>query len=142
VGIPDHILLKQGKLTPEEFDMIKDHTLIGARVLNGTVDGFTTEEGMGYLELSREIAVSHHERWDGTGYPLGLKGVGIPLAGRIMALADVYDALTSKRLYKPAFLHEKAREIIVRERGSHFDPDVVQAFLRVEDAFQAIADGH
>lgn len=139
VGIPDHILLKKGQLTTAEFDVVKEHPLIGARVLSETVDG-PTGEGSGYFDLARDIAVSHHEKWDGTGYPFGLKGTDIPLAGRIMALADVYDALTTQRTYKPAFGHEKSREIIIGEKERHFDPDVVEAFLLAEDTFRAIAE--
>jgi CHASE2 domain-containing sensor protein len=139
VGIPDHILLKQGELTDDEFSVMKDHTLIGARVLSGTLDGSGPQKDNTYLGLARDMAVSHHEKWDGTGYPLGLKGANIPLAGRIMALADVYDALTTKRTYKQAFLHQKARELIISEKGKHFDPVVVEAFLAVEDTFKAIA---
>jgi response regulator RpfG family c-di-GMP phosphodiesterase len=92
-----------------------------------------------FLRLAQEIAHTHHEKWDGSGYPQGLKGKDIPLSGRLMALADVYDALISKRVYKPAFPHEKAKEIILEGRESHFDPDVVDTFLAVEDEFVAIA---
>lgn len=141
VGIPDHILLKPGRLTPEEFEAMKAHTVIGARVLDATADDLgMPEEDDGYLVVARQIALNHHERWDGSGYPHRLKGDDIPLAGRLMALADVYDALTSKRPYKEAFPHEKARKIILEENGKHFDPDVVRAFLTLEGNFQAIAE--
>ncbi|MGA6925811.1 MAG: CHASE2 domain-containing protein, partial [Desulfosarcina sp.] len=139
VGIPDHILLKPGRLTPEEFEAMKAHTVIGARVLDATAEDLETQEDDGYLVVARQIALSHHERWDGSGYPHGLKGGDIPLAGRLMALADVYDALTSKRTYKEAFSHEKAKRIIVEEMGKHFDPDLVRAFLTVEENFCKIA---
>jgi len=138
VGIPDSILLKPGKLTPEEFEIMKRHTIIGR-------DAFLAAKkrlGSGttpFLELAQEIVYTHHEKWDGTGYPQGLKGEEIPISGRIMALADVYDALISKRVYKKAFTHEKAKEIIISERGKHFDPDIVDAFLAVEEKFKRIA---
>lgn len=140
VGIPDHILLKPGRLTADELEAMKAHTLIGAKVLGGTVDGLMPKVGDDYLDLARQITLSHHERWDGGGYPHGLKGSDIPLAGRIMALADVYDALTSNRPYKPVFSHDKARQIIIEENGKQFDPDLVQAFLTLEETFQAISE--
>lgn len=136
VGIPDNILLKPGKLTDEEFEIMKGHAQIGADALA------VAEEQLGsnsFLQIAREISLTHHEKWDGRGYPKGLKGEEIPISGRLMALADVYDALTSKRVYKPAFPHEKARDIIVEGRGSHFDPTVVDAFLALEQTFIDIA---
>jgi HD-GYP domain-containing protein (c-di-GMP phosphodiesterase class II) len=136
VGVPDAILLKPGRLTPEEFEQMKMHATYGR-------DSLKVAENMlgsnSFLHLAQEIAHTHHEKWDGSGYPQGLKGKGIPLSGRLMALADVYDALISKRVYKPAFPHEKAKEIILEGRESHFDPDVVDTFLAVEDEFVAIA---
>ncbi|MGD2118442.1 MAG: HD domain-containing protein [Chromatiales bacterium] len=136
VGIPDAILLKPGKLTDDEFEIMKTHTSIGANALA------VTEQQLGsnsFLSLAREITLTHHEKWDGSGYPAGLKGEDIPVSGRLMALADVYDALISKRVYKPAFSHEQAMEIIQQGRGSHFDPAVVDALLAIEAQFREIA---
>src|SRR5262249_30851358 len=135
VGIPDGILLKPGKLTAEEFEIMKRHTTLGAETLDAALERFPEAR---FLQIARDIAATHHERWDGTGYPRGLAGRQIPLAGRIVALADVYDALTSKRAYKEAFTHAVARSIILEGSGSHFDPDVAGAFQRVEDQFIAI----
>lgn len=128
VATPDAILLKPGKLTPEEFETMQEHTLVGADILSGA----------DFLALARDIALAHHEKYDGSGYPNGWAGERIPLAARIVALADVYDALTSKRIYKDAFSHEKARAIIEQESSKHFDPNIVQAFLHREAEFRAI----
>jgi len=137
VGIPDHILLKPGKLTPEEFEVMKTHTTLGFEAL------VRAEEALGerldFLAFAKQIALSHQEKWDGSGYPHGLSGDDIPVAARLMALADVYDALISQRVYKPPFDHLEAVRIITAGRGSHFDPDMVDAFLRVQDDFNAIA---
>ena len=130
VGIPDRVLLKPGKLTDEEFAVMKQHTVIGGETLNAAVQARPEAE---YLRMARDIALSHHEKFDGTGYPLGLQGRDIPLCGRIVALADVYDALTTKRVYKEAFSHQKSRGIILEGSGRHFDPAVVEAFLAIED---------
>jgi len=135
VGIEDSILLKPGKLTPEEFEIVKRHSAMGGDALKAADSRM---EGRSFLTLGMEIAYYHHEKWDGTGYPKGLKGEEIPLSARIVALADVYDALTSNRPYKNAFPHEKARDIIVKDRGKHFDPDVVDAFLVHEADFMMI----
>lgn len=135
VGIPDTILLKPGELTGEEFDTIRRHTVLGAEAIAAIQEGI---EGRSFLNIGREIAFCHHERWDGSGYPRGLKGEAIPLSARIVAVADVYDALTTRRFYKDAFSHEKARRIIASLRGKHFDPEVVDAFLRVEERFDRI----
>jgi putative two-component system response regulator len=132
IGIPDHILLKPGPLDPEEWEIMKQHTVIGARILSGAQSGF--------LRLAEVIAFNHHERWDGTGYPRGLKGKDIPLAGRICALADVFDALVSVRPYKPAFSLEKALSIIKQGEGNHFDPQVVRAFLEILDEVSEISE--
>ena len=134
VGIPDDILLKPGKLTKEEFEVMKTHTLIGAEALKTAVQG----DQSSFYSFARDIVMTHHERYDGKGYPKGLKGEQIPLCGRIVAVADVYDALTTQRVYKPAFTHERAREIITEDRGKAFDPDVVTAFLNKEEQFIAI----
>lgn len=139
VAIPDNILLKAGKLTDEEFAIMKKHTNYGTEVIAAQ------EEKLGidsFLHLAGEIAETHQEKWDGTGYPEGLKGEEIPVSGRLMALADVYDALISKRVYKPSFAHKKAVEIISKGKGSHFDPDMVEAFLEMEDEFRKIALEH
>jgi putative two-component system response regulator len=138
VGIPDAILLKPGKLTPEEFEIIKTHTTLGRDTIAAAerlIEGPST-----FLRLAREIAHYHQEKWDGSGYPAGLRGDAIPVSARLMALADVYDALISKRVYKPAFPHEKAVAIIREGRGKHFDPDVVDVFLMIEGQFRTIAD--
>lgn len=136
VGIPDNILLKPGKLTDEEFEVMKQHAQLGADAL------LVAELQLGsnsFLRLAREIAACHHEKWDGSGYPLGTKGNVIPLSGRLMALADVYDALISKRVYKPEFSHVKAKGIILKGDGTHFDPRVVKAFIECEEEFKQIA---
>jgi putative two-component system response regulator len=136
VGVPDHILLKAGKLSDEEFEEMKKHTVYGHDAL------MITEQKLGedtFLRYAREIAYTHQEKWDGSGYPSGLKGDEIPLAGRLMALADVYDALISKRVYKPPFPHEKAVQIIIEGKGRHFDPDLVDAFVELQETFRNIA---
>jgi putative two-component system response regulator len=125
IGIPDGVLMKAGKLTADEFKIIKLHTVIGSRILSGTT--------LPLLELAKEIALSHHERWDGNGYPLGLKGSDIPISGRIVAIADVFDAITSKRVYKAAWPIEQALEYVMDMRGTQFDPDIVDAFFAIED---------
>jgi putative two-component system response regulator len=135
VAIPDSILLKPGKLTADEFEVMKTHTVHGAQTLAAAMNQFPNAE---FLRMAHDIALFHHERYDGRGYPRGLAGEAIPLCGRIVALADVYDALASKRVYKSAMSHEKTRSIIVSERGAHFDPFIVDAFLKVEDEFQAV----
>lgn len=122
IGVPDRILQKPGKLTVEEFDEIKKHTVFGAQILANSDSGI--------LQLSEKIALAHHEKYDGSGYPYGLKGDEISMEGRIVAVADVFDALTSKRCYKPAFAIEKALAIIKEGKGTHFDPQCVEAFLK------------
>ena len=138
VGIPDHILLKPGKLQPEEFEVMKSHTTLGRDAI------MQAERELGitvpFLQFAKEIAYSHQEKWDGSGYPEGLAGEAIPISARLMALADVYDALISKRVYKPALSPEKAAEIIKEGRGKHFDPDVVEAFLGLQGEFMEIAE--
>ncbi len=136
VGVPDRILLKPGKLDEDEWRQMKMHSQIGHDAL------FQAEKELGsssFLEIAREIALTHHERWDGKGYPNGLKGTDIPVSGRLMAIADVYDALISKRVYKSAFTHENAVNLIIEEKGTHFDPDVVDAFEQLQNEFQRIA---
>jgi putative two-component system response regulator len=136
VGIPDHILLKPGKLTDEEFEKMKRHTIFGRDALN------RSEEKLGknsFLHLAIVMAESHQEKWDGSGYPNGWSGEQIPIPGRLMAVADVYDALISKRVYKQAFTHSKAVRIIQEGTGTHFDPDVVDAFMELTEDFRNIA---
>jgi len=133
VGIKDAILLKPGKLTPAEFEEIKQHTTLGANKLREVFQNYPNNK---FIEIGIEVAQSHHEKWDGGGYPEGLIGEKIPLSARIMALADVYDALRSKRVYKNAYSHEKACEIIIEERGKHFDPLIVDVFLKFEQEFK------
>lgn len=137
VGVPDRILLKPGKLTPEEFEEMKKHTIYGRDAIIAAEKTLDAPES--FLCTARDIAYCHHERWDGTGYPQGLKGEAIPLAARMMAIADVYDALITKRVYKDAMPHEEAVEIIKAGRGSHFDPEVVDAFMEIQDKFGAIS---
>lgn len=121
IGIPDHILLKPGKLTPEEWEIMKKHTIIGAKILEGS--------DVEFIKMAEIIALTHHERWDGKGYPRGLKKEEIPLPGRITALADVFDALLSKRPYKPPYSLKEVLKIIEEENGKHFDPKVVSSFF-------------
>ncbi|MDO8803946.1 MAG: response regulator [Elusimicrobiota bacterium] len=137
VGILDSILLKPGRLTPEEFEIMKTHAVIGADTLQ-TAQGKYPKSV--FLNMGIAIARSHHEKWDGSGYPDGLAGEAIPLAARIMAVADVYDALRASRPYKPAFSHEKSCEIILEASGSHFDPAVIAAFRGIESAFAGILE--
>jgi putative two-component system response regulator len=137
VAIPDHVLLKPGRLSDREFEIMKTHTTIGAQTLESAVKAHPEA---GFLRMARDIALTHHERWDGSGYPNQLKGEQIPLCGRVVALADVYDALTSKRVYKDAFSHDIARAIIVQDNGTHFDPQIVEAFLETEAAFTEIRE--
>ncbi len=130
IRIPDAILNKPGKLTPEEFEVMKNHSVYGKEIIDELIESLTEAS---YLEVARDIAMYHHEKWDGTGYPEGLKKEEIPLSARIMAIADVFDALVSERVYKKAFSFEKAIDIIQEESGTHFDPRIVSAFMAVED---------
>jgi adenylate cyclase len=139
VGIPDRILRKPGKLTEEEYEIMKTHPVLGENALAAAVSQTKSREDSGYLEYARDVILAHHEKWDGSGYPSGLRGLDIPLAGRLMALADVYDAMISERVYKPAIAHGDASRMIVAERGKHFDPDVVDAFIATEEQFKMIA---
>jgi len=132
IGIPDYILLKPGKLDPAEWEIMKQHAAIGAQILEGSHAGL--------IRLAQVIALTHHEKWDGSGYPQGLKGRSIPLAGRITAIADVFDALTSKRPYKQPFSIEKSFTILREGRGLHFDPAVVDAFFAIEDEILTIKE--
>ncbi|HKK48126.1 MAG TPA: HD domain-containing phosphohydrolase, partial [Alkalispirochaeta sp.] len=134
IAIPDEILNKPGKLTAAEFQLMQSHATVGATILNEAYQ----EMGSEILRVAREVTQSHHERYDGQGYPDGLSGDNIPLSARIVALADVFDALSSARVYKEAFSRDRCREIIAEERGAHFDPVVTQAFLDHEDKFWSI----
>jgi putative two-component system response regulator len=136
VGIPDRVLLKPGRLTPDEFEIMKQHTTIGGETLGAVTQAHPEVQ---YLKMARDIALTHHERYDGNGYPFGLRGKEIPLCGRLTALADVYDALTSRRIYKEKMSHEEARKIIVDGSAKHFDPDIVEAFVRREQEIIRIA---
>lgn len=137
VGIPDRVLLKPGKLDAAEWAIMKTHAQLGAEALEHAESDVA--HPMEFLQCAKQIARSHHERWDGSGYPDSLAGEAIPLPARLMALADVYDALISQRAYKPPFTHDKALAMIVAERGRHFDPDVVDAFIDCQAAFQETA---
>jgi putative two-component system response regulator len=138
VGIPDSILLKPGPLTAEEFEIMKTHTTLGKVAIE------SAEARLGkdvpFLRCAKEIAYSHQEKWDGSGYPQGLVGDAIPISARLMAIADVYDALISRRVYKAAFTHAAAMEIMVEGRGRHFDPDVLDAFVAIQQECKAIAE--
>ena len=135
VGIPDSILLKPGRLNPEERSIMEKHALIGADTLLAIRSKLGADE---FIDMGIEIALQHHEKWDGTGYPFGLKGAQISLAARIVALADFYDAVTSKRVYKDAMTHEQTAELIRDLQGTHFAPDVSHAFFENEGEFNAI----
>ena len=137
VGIPDHILFKPGKLTPEEWEIMKTHAQLGSEAIEQAERDIT--QPVKFLVLAKEIAHWHHERWDGSGYPDGLAGDAIPISARLMALADVFDALINRRAYKEPFSFAMAKDIIVAENGRQFDPDVVAAFLAIFDIFEAIA---
>jgi putative two-component system response regulator len=137
VGIPDRVLLKPGALTDEEFEIMKQHTVLGGQTLDATVRAYPDAP---FLQMARDIAWTHHEKFNGSGYPRGLRGKQIPLCGRIVAVADVYDALTTKRVYKEAYSHETAFSIIIEGRGNHFDPDVVDVFVDIEEEIVTTRD--
>jgi putative two-component system response regulator len=137
VGIPDRILLKPGRFTPEEFEIMKTHTTLGREAIEHAEKRLGTE--VDFLRFAKEIAYGHQEKWDGSGYPEGLGGDDIPISSRLMAVADVYDALVSRRVYKDGMSHDQARAIMIEGRGSHFDPDVLDAFLAREEEVLATA---
>ena len=139
VGVADAVLLKRGGLTDDERTQIQDHPTIGGECLKAIGEQLGDDD---FLQLSREIAYGHHERWDGSGYPAKAQGEAIPFAARIISVADVYDALRSRRPYKEPFTHAQARDIVVKGRGTHFDPAVVDAFVACESDFQKLADRH
>ena len=138
IGIPDRILLKPGPLTPAEFEIIKTHTTLAREAIE------QAEHSLGYraelLQMMKELAYSHHERWDGSGYPQGLAGEQIPLSARLLAIADVYDALISERVYRAGLPHDQAVATIFQGRASQFDPDMVDAFIEIQDDFHTIAE--
>ncbi len=140
VGIPDSILLKPGKLEPEEFEIMKTHTTIGRDALEHA------ERALGvkveFLNIAKEIALSHQEKWDGSGYPQSLAGDGIPISARLMAVADVFDALICRRVYRAPMPPEKVISIIIEGRGTHFDPDITDAFIEIQGEFLGIAEQH
>ncbi len=138
VGIPDRILLKPGRFEPHEFDIMKTHCKLGRDSIQHAEDKLGLE--VEFLKYAKEIAYGHQEKWDGSGYPEGLAGDNIPISARLMAVADVYDALISRRVYKEGMPHEQAVHIITQGRGSHFDPDMVDAFLKIAEKFRAIAN--
>lgn len=137
VGIPDRILLKPGRFEPEEFEIMKTHTTLGRDAIQHAEEQLGIE--MPFLTMAKEIAYGHQEKWDGSGYPEGLAGDDIPISARLMAIADVYDALISRRVYKEGMPHEKAVEIILQGKGQHFDPDMVDAFMELQEEFRSIA---
>jgi response regulator RpfG family c-di-GMP phosphodiesterase len=137
VGVPDLLLLKPGRLTPEEYEEVKKHTTYGRQVID-EAERRAGVSGSPALQMAREIVYCHHEWWDGSGYPEGLKGRDIPLSGRLMAIADVYDAIVSRRVYKPSTTHDAAVRIIRQRGGTQFDPEIVAAFLRVEKDWKRI----
>jgi putative two-component system response regulator len=149
VGIPDEILLKPGKLTAAEFEIMKGHARIGAEAIGDSISRASNESGhdeattcaaLGFLRVAQEIAASHHEKWYGSGYPLGLSGQSIPLAARLMAVADVFDALSTKRVYKDSWDLEQVNDYLRQQSGTHFDPVLVEAYLAIRDEFRTIAE--
>lgn len=149
VGIPDDILLKPGKLTPVEFEIMKDHARIGAEAIGESIrrashdsgrDEASGSEALGFLRMAQEIAAGHHEKWDGTGYPLGLAGSAIPLSARLMALADVFDALSTRRVYKEPWDFARIDAYLRENAGRHFDPVLVEAYSAVQHEFRAITE--
>jgi putative two-component system response regulator len=138
VGIPDIILHKPGKLTEEEFEIMKTHTLLGGNAISGA-ENISKVRNSPFLKAARQIAIGHHEKWDGSGYPFALRGDNISIPARLMALADVYDAMSCRRVYKSAMEHNEVADIIIDGKGKHFDPDVVEAFIVVMGEFKGIA---
>ena len=138
MGIPDRILLKPGQLTADEFEIMKTHTTLGFEAIEHAEQALGTR--VEFLRIAKEIALSHQEKWDGSGYPQGLAGDDIPISARLMAVADVYDALISERVYKHALPHDQAVAIIFQGRGAHFDPDMADAFVEIQSEMQAIAE--
>jgi putative two-component system response regulator len=137
VGIPDRILLKPGRFDADEMAIMKTHTTLGRDVIEHAE--MLLGNRIGFLTIAKEVAFGHHEKWDGSGYPQGIAGDAIPISARIMALADVYDALTGRRIYKAGLTHTEATALILAGKGKHFDPDIVDAFMAIRDQFQAIS---
>ncbi|MBP1924234.1 putative two-component system response regulator [Sedimentibacter acidaminivorans] len=140
IGIPQYILMKTEKLTKQEFDIIKNHTILGLETIVWAEN--CVEEIKPFLSYAKEMVCFHHERWDGSGYPYGTSGNNIPVSARIMAVADAYDALTSERVYKEVIEHEAAVKIILENSGTHFDPDIVIAFEKLQHTFKEISKKH
>ncbi len=139
ISVPDTILLKPGRLTDMEFDLMKQHTVFGEEAIKSSMKNIN---GVEFLRVASEFAISHHEKWDGSGYPKGLSGTDIPISGRLMAIVDVYDAIISRRPYKEAFTHTVACDIIIKDSGKHFDPELVKVFIEIADVFKQISDEH
>ncbi|MDR0387639.1 MAG: response regulator [Treponema sp.] len=140
ISVKDDILLKPGKLAEDEYNEMKKHTIMGVKIIDGIKAGMAKNSSeTSIFDYAKEVAGFHHEKWDGTGYPYGLKGYNIPLAGRIMAIADVYDALIEQKPYKKSYTHEEAAEIIARGKGTHFDPILVDLFITVAEQFKNIS---
>ncbi len=137
ISIPDSVLLKPGRLTEDEFNVMKLHTLYGEEAIKNSMNDLKDTE---FLRVASEFAVSHHEKWDGSGYPKGVAGEEIPVSGRLMAIVDVYDAIISKRPYKDAYTHSVACDIILKDSGKHFDPELVKVFLKISDVFKEISE--
>ena len=137
VGIPDAILKKPGRLTPDEFEIMKNHAQIGGDTLRTVYDQYPSQS---FIKCGMDVAYGHHEKWNGSGYPQGLQGESIPLVARILALVDVYDALSCRRIYKPSFPREQVKSMILEGNGAHFDPDIVAVFLANEAEFYRVAD--
>ena len=135
--IPDSILFHPGRFTENDFEIMKQHALFGGKALEEAA--IEAGEGQSYLTVGCEVCYYHHEKWDGSGYPFGLKGEHIPLSARIVAVCDVYDALTTERRYKPAYTHEEASSFVEKESGRHFDPDIIQTFTEIKADFAKIA---
>jgi putative two-component system response regulator len=141
ISIKDDILRKPGKLAENEFNEMKKHTLMGVKIIEEIqTDLEKNSAAASVLDYAKVLAGFHHEKWDGTGYPYGLKGYNIPLPGRLMAIADVYDALIARRPYKKSYTHERAAKIISQGKGTHFDPVLVDLFISVADKFQVIVN--
>lgn len=140
ISIPDRILLKPGRLTPDEFEVMKQHPLLGLEAIEKVQA--TAADNLDFLSMGKEICFSHHEKWDGSGYPQGLSGEDIPLSARLMALVDVYDAITSRRPYKEPMSHAVAVDLISSSRGTHFDPVIVDAFYKISPIFEKISFLH
>ncbi len=138
VGIPDRILLKPGRFEPDEFEIMKKHSELGRDAIEFAEKSLGTN--VEFLRMAKEISLYHHEKWDGSGYPEGLRGDAIPISARLMAVADVYDALISRRIYKEGMPHDKAAAIVLEGKGSAFDPDIVEAFIAIQDEFREIAE--